>query len=131
MKGISKRGSSGDELNRGGAKSTTALAFPWAAGDVVRRGVLGAAWCGARRPGRGGSGVAVLVLDMWGRMGFRGAGSNGGRACRKEETEVASEGTVWEEKGAQHGRRWGQGGAMEAEWCSNGGAKPNRSGENR
>jgi len=43
MKRISKRRSFGDELDRGGAKSTAALAFPWAAGDVARRGVLRAA----------------------------------------------------------------------------------------
>ena len=45
----------GDEFNREGAESATALAFPWAASEVARRGGIGAAWHRASSPGRGGS----------------------------------------------------------------------------
>jgi len=35
MKRIRKRGGSGEEFDRGEAKSVAALAFPWAAGEVA------------------------------------------------------------------------------------------------
>ena len=88
-----------------------ALAFPWSAGEVARRGGLGAAWRGASKPGRGGSEsggacTQCVGVEMRFREGFLAAvglagkrnkggelrrGMEGGRGASEERSGVREE----------------------------------------
>jgi hypothetical protein len=96
MQRISKRRCPGDEFDREGAKLAAALAFPWAAGEVARRGGLRAAWRGASKAGRGGlesGGTCARRVEVARRfgegflaaVGFAGKRNKGGELRRGVE----------------------------------------------
>lgn len=69
-----------------------------AAGEVLRRGALGAAWHGARRPGRGGSGRRWCL-----RLTREANGASGNRFRRRSGSPEKKQGRRDKRRGVEEG----------------------------